>query len=172
MIWVGKGYAALSGLVGYPSLFPQGVALGCIDCAPLGLMFACPCSFLTYRKNKVSGFRSGASKKGRRWERRSPRRLFCPAGAFMSSISESKMRKNFRGLFRFRLCRIGAVCCIRNTNPTHNENGNCLPSLDFPDNGNESLGGRGSCRAGNARIIRLSRSFALPDKREGGNYRK
>ena len=42
MIWVGKGYAALSGLVGYPSLFPQGVALGCIDCAPLGLMFACP----------------------------------------------------------------------------------------------------------------------------------
>nr|VFJ62135.1 MAG: hypothetical protein BECKDK2373B_GA0170837_110713 [Candidatus Kentron sp. DK] len=77
MISVGKDYAALSGLVGYPSLFPQGVALGCIDCAPLGLMFACPLDVSEKQSFRILAW---CIRKDRRWERRSPGRLFCPKG--------------------------------------------------------------------------------------------
>nr|VFJ46198.1 MAG: hypothetical protein BECKDK2373C_GA0170839_101428 [Candidatus Kentron sp. DK] len=78
MISVGKDYAALSGLVGYPSLFPQGVALGCIDYAPLGLMFACPLVHASEKQDfRILAWRI---KKDHRWERRSPGRLFCPKG--------------------------------------------------------------------------------------------
>nr|VFJ57375.1 MAG: ABC-type lipoprotein export system, ATPase component [Candidatus Kentron sp. DK] len=40
----------------------------------------------TYRKNKVSGFRSGASKKGRRWERRSQEAALLPRRGILFKI--------------------------------------------------------------------------------------